>query len=475
MAAAIYCRISDDTEGEALGVKRQEADCRALCERNDWPVGQVFVDNDISASTRSKRVRPEYADMLSRAAAGEFDHIVAYSNSRLTRRPVELEELIDLYESTGTVVATVVSGQDDLSTADGRMVARIKAGVDAAEAERTGERVARRLLENRRNGRAHGGRPIFGYANPDAGKGIGYMTHLDASETAALRDAAQMVLAGASLTEVQKKWNASGVTTKQGKPWTNLTNVRRTMTNPRIAGLVTHKGGVVGEGDWPAVLDRRTFEAVCEAVAPKVRRPGATSRKYLLSGFVYCANCGHKMDPQVTHGKNSRNRYLCYSARGGCGKVARHMPWLEDVVITTVTAALRDDNPQVEADSLSADVESLDDEIAALEGKAAEYREGFTAGVFDMADLAAELPKLRERVNALKRERAEVVRRVASLAAADEADLSRWLDTDPESLSVRRAILARYVSRVMVKPLPKGKAWGASTPLPLDSVQIIPA
>ena len=56
-------------------------------------VTQVFVDNDVSASTRSRNPRPEYAEMLRRARAGDFDAILAYSNSRLTRRPQEYNEV----------------------------------------------------------------------------------------------------------------------------------------------------------------------------------------------------------------------------------------------------------------------------------------------------------------------------------------------------------------------------------------------
>jgi hypothetical protein len=47
--AAIYARISQDTLGLGLGIDRQEADCRKLAASKDWPVGRVFVDNDVSA------------------------------------------------------------------------------------------------------------------------------------------------------------------------------------------------------------------------------------------------------------------------------------------------------------------------------------------------------------------------------------------------------------------------------------------
>ncbi len=47
MQAAVYVRISQDRDGEALGVERQETDCRALAKRRGWEVIEpIYRDND---------------------------------------------------------------------------------------------------------------------------------------------------------------------------------------------------------------------------------------------------------------------------------------------------------------------------------------------------------------------------------------------------------------------------------------------
>ena len=46
---AIYVRISQDQNGERLGVTRQLDDCLALADRLGWEVVARFDDNDISA------------------------------------------------------------------------------------------------------------------------------------------------------------------------------------------------------------------------------------------------------------------------------------------------------------------------------------------------------------------------------------------------------------------------------------------
>lgn len=53
--AAIYCRIWQDRAGASLGIARQEADYRALVERQGWQVIDVYPDNDVSAYSGSPR------------------------------------------------------------------------------------------------------------------------------------------------------------------------------------------------------------------------------------------------------------------------------------------------------------------------------------------------------------------------------------------------------------------------------------
>jgi site-specific DNA recombinase len=110
---------------------------------------------------------------------------------------------------SGVTLATVVSGEDDLSKADGRMVARIKASVDAAEAERIAERTSRAARQRAQQGRPNGGARPFGFLP-------GGIAH-HAREAEALRDATRRIITGDSLRRIMTEWNAAGLTTSMGK------------------------------------------------------------------------------------------------------------------------------------------------------------------------------------------------------------------------------------------------------------------
>mgnify|MGYP006199502697 CR=1 FL=1 len=235
--AAIYVRISSDPTGQALGVERQEEDCRKLAKAKGLTVVEVYSDNDLSASTKAKKPRPEYERMITDAKAGKFGVVLCYSNSRLTRRLMDLETWVSLAEQHKVKVHTVVSGDDDLSTADGRMVARIKASVDAAEAERIGERVKRSKQQ-----KAQSGKPLkaryrtFGYTND---------FEPVEDEASAVKEAFKRLARGDSIYSIHEwimtQFPNNPVT---GGEW-RYNTVLSILDNPRYAGFNVYKGEVI--------------------------------------------------------------------------------------------------------------------------------------------------------------------------------------------------------------------------------------
>ena len=122
MHAAVYLRISEDRTGEQLGVVRQRQDCEELCRsKGSTPV--EYVDNDTSASNGKRR--KDYERMLADIRGGSIGAVVAWDLDRLHRRPIELESFMALADEKRVALATV-SGDVDLSTAQGRLVARLK-------------------------------------------------------------------------------------------------------------------------------------------------------------------------------------------------------------------------------------------------------------------------------------------------------------------------------------------------------------
>ncbi|GAA3136512.1 recombinase family protein [Planomonospora alba] len=474
LLAGIYCRISDDEEGRGLGVARQEEDCRALAERMGAAVVDVYTDNDIGASTRSrKKKRPHYDRLFADVKSGRINMIIYYSNSRLTRRPAEYEQIIELVEETGVKLASVASNNVDLTTADGRMIGRMQAAADAAEVERAVERIERKLVQNRQMGKVHGGKHMTGWLKPDPRQGIGYLTHVDPVAKRHINEAAEWLLAGVRISQIHKRWNAAGFRTVSGKLWT-LGKVQKLLASPKLASLVIYAGEEIRAGEWPAVLSPVKWRAIQPFIHPgRKRGAGATARKWLLSGFMACGICGAGLNAGV----DSEPIYACPPKdQGGCRGVTRNMAWLEKVVRAYVRAAIEAElglTPagEVHTESEPSEVELIETEIQAKEAKIREAREAAAAGKMPMVDAGEIMTSLREEINRLRAKQSATVAAEARELPAEDL-LSVWERDDIDSLDERRTILARYVKRVMVHPLGPGR-WRVAD-LPADSITIIP-
>ena len=99
MVAGIYARIFEGRPGRRVGGAPPGDRRQGLCERKGWVVGEVFVDDDVSAWRGKKR--PAYEAMLKALAAGEITAVAVYDLDRLHRRPRNLGWFFDFATVTG--------------------------------------------------------------------------------------------------------------------------------------------------------------------------------------------------------------------------------------------------------------------------------------------------------------------------------------------------------------------------------------
>lgn len=427
--AAIYTRISSDPEGTELGVQRQEVDCRALAEQLGIEDITLYVENDRSASTRSKKPRPQYDAMIKAGRAGEFDVILAYSNSRLTRRPKEAEDLIELYEKYGVKIKTVVSGEDDLATADGRMTARIKASVDAAEAERAAERVSRASRHRAEQGRGNGGTRPYGWTAEDRRK-------LDPHELQIIKEMADRTLAGESLRSIAASLNFRGVPTVKGAEWSPVA-IRGILVNPRLVGQRVYKDeGVVGVGDWEPALTPDVFEKLTSMLLDDRRRIAMSNKvRNLLPGIALCGDCGGPVASKVQVRKERRLRRLycgvCHLYRSQDPIDAMVTEVIVSLLETLGPAPLRDTDPEVVTR-----IEALTERIRTATAVFA------ADDLMSPEDLMETLRPLKERLRVEERKLKRVARSTEVTAAAGPDARKRW---ESLPLGTKRLIISELL------------------------------
>ncbi len=442
-AAGIYARISLDKSGEGLGVARQVELCRKLAAQRGWPVAEVYRDDSISA--HSGRRRPAYQQMLGDIEAGRVDAVVCVDLDRLVRRPAELETFMALADARGVLLANV-SGDTDLSTADGRLKARLLGAVAAQESERKAERVAREAEQAARRGVARWANRPFGW-QPDKAT-------LNPDEAALIREAAGRVLAGETTPAIAADWNRRGIPSPQQARhgWSGPT-LKGILRSPRLCGLRTYHGEVVAEGRWEPLLDRQTWETL-QARLPKGSPPGRPGGR-LLTGIARCGNCGGPLWASWQHDKGRRReRYACVRRPGaaGCGNLTVISAPLDTLVREAVLHALAgpglararrqlagDDRQQAQAARDLADAEDRKEQAAAL----------FAAGEISRREWMAARTKAEERAQAARRVLDRHAGPLADLPSSETALRQAW---EAGSIAWRRALISAVIDRITVHP-----------------------
>jgi site-specific DNA recombinase len=228
----------------------------------------------------------------------------------------------------GLELATV-TGEIDLATPTGRLIARMLGAAARHEAEHKAERQQRQRRQNAEAGKVSGGgaRP-YGY-------GEDRVTVIE-PEAEIIKEMARRILSGESLASLARDLKVRDVRTPKDGHWTHQT-LRRMLASARISGRREHTprksyettrpllGEVISTAVWPAIISvedsDRLRNLLSDAERSRRHNPHVRGRTYLLSGILRCGRCGYSMCGRPRSGVP---RYVCPNVPGtdSCGGVA---------------------------------------------------------------------------------------------------------------------------------------------------------
>ncbi len=467
LKTAIYTRISRDKTGEGLGVERQEDACRSLAAAKGWAVDEnwLLVENDASAT--SDKGRPLFRRLIRGMESGEVKAVVAYRLDRLVRRLDDLSTLMLAAKENNCVIATV-SGELDLTTAQGRGNAMLFGVIAAIEADTVSERILNKHQQLRAGGaNAGGGKRPYGW-DPTRTKQI-------PREVAVIRGVGARLVEGESLRAIAHDLNQRAVPTVSGGPWLRDA-LRDVMTRPRHAGMIVHRGqleldpgGRPVVAKWEPIFTREEFEKIQIALQARASLGTDTRyaalRKHLLSGsLTSCGICsGPMLGAQTAAGVPI---YRCVNGQ----HLARNRDLVDAHVLAQVVQFGLAHPVKVEhwtreqTADLSDQIEQVRDRLAALE-------DGFVRAGGDAAMLARMSTALQDQLVALESERVDQITFQTGEAWA-QLDLSSLLSRsasllpgstrdkpDPAADAVKasaieqqRAALRLYIDKVLILP-----------------------
>jgi DNA invertase Pin-like site-specific DNA recombinase len=413
----------------------------------------VYEDVDLSAYKKGVR-RPAYERLLDDLVGGHVEGVLVWKLDRLVRRASEFERFWAVCEDAGGTLAAV-HDPIDTSSDIGMVVVRMLVNFAQLEAANTSTRVKRQIAERAQNGgmTVYGGRRPFGF---EADRRT-----IRAEEADLIRDGARRVVSGTSITSLAREWNETGVVTTTGGKWAQTT-LRRVLAAPRTGGLLEHKGVVVGDAPWPAIVDRKTWEQL-RAVLERRRgdQPRYGPRKHLLVGLARCGLCDSKLSALAPWGRRRSVTYVCPmpSSGRGCGRIAIAAPPFEGIVVSAALDAVA--SPELARAVQAASSNGRDAELVTAidEGRRAleALDDDFYDGRIDRARWQRQTGRITERVERAQR-RLSSGRRSTLLAELPDSRAKLERAWEEQDVAWRAELLAAVINRVVVSsPRRKGR------------------
>ena len=399
----------------ATKLEDQEAMCRRLAAANDIEVTQVYIDDGISAYTFKDR--PGWAQMLADVEAGKLDVLLAQSEDRFSRQPMEKETLAVICAGAGATWLTINDGQLNPATADGNFFSTLRAGLARMESQRKSER-------QRQNNEEHAGRglPQRGGKRP-----FGYLEDkltLHPDEAPMIAEAYNDLIAGRrTLSRIRTDWNAAGVTTVRGNPW-DLPKVEKVLRRPRNAGYVQLRGSydpAARRGQWETIISEADYAAAVAILDNPARRlKRVTEAKHLCSSIAKCGACGTSM--RVAQGGAGVATYRCGVHDGAAHKqpglkhTSIRCEDLDRVVAEAVCQGVVYADLGEPADAESARLRELHKNLNDIRRAELNLLDLVESGTFSAAEVAAKRLDLRSKVEVAEAEIAAIGQRNARAA-----------------------------------------------------------
>jgi site-specific DNA recombinase len=345
LPAVIYAAKS--TEDHRGSIATQIQDCRDLAERSGWVVAGEFHDEGFSAYRGNRGPGLERAKQRAVRAAKESGQcmLVVQHSDRLARgagdAPGAADHLGEVYFWARRHGVRLRSVQDDANLEDALRAVLIGERNTEDSARKS---MATRAGKRRRFDRGDSAGPLpFGYSLVDATDNEGRVVTVgdrvlrrrvpEPTEAAVVVRMFGLLDDGHGIGDITRWLNEQGTRTKRGKPFTR-NRVRDILQNPWYAGLVRIRRtelGPIGEpvGSWEVVggnheplLSVTEFERITAKLARTDpasvarRKGGRPSDVALLSGVLFCGDCGHG----IWHRKTGAGRnYRCSHARQKTG------------------------------------------------------------------------------------------------------------------------------------------------------------
>lgn len=415
-SVALYCRVSTDEQArEGVSLEEQQERLKAYCRAMGWTDQvEIFVDDGYSAKNME---RPELQRLLHAVKNGSVSRIMVTKLDRMSRRLLDLLNLIDLFQDY-EVSFVSISESFDTNTPSGRLTLQVLGAVAEFERERIRERVFENMLHAASSGKWLTQSP-YGYDLVDKSLVI------NNREAEIVRRVYDMYLnEGSGFYTIAKSLNEGGIPSRQRKEW-SIRAIKLMLTNPAYKGsLVWNRKDssksqrkdkddserVTVEDCLPPIIDKSVWERVQKRMGQVTIAPRSKTSPHLLGGLLRCGNCGSGMSIGFSGSPNKRYRVYRCSANKNKGTCTSKQyradsveEWFKQGLLQLISDSSGILTIMAKEAAVKSEREQLEQKVNTAKVRYKRKIEAYTSGLIELEDLNEEKSRLEQLVAELEK------------------------------------------------------------------------
>lgn len=294
MNIAGYARVSSEGQLDGYSIPQQIDIIENYCKIKGWNLVKTYVDGGFSGANTK---RPALQDLIEHLDL--YDLVLVYCLDRLSRSQKDTLALIDLFAEHDVKFASV---QENFDTSTPLGMAMV--GILSVFAQLERENIKERMSLGRK-GRAKKGLWRAGSNVPTGYSYIDGHLIIREDEAVQIRKIFELYLQGWTINQIRHYMHDNY--TNRYSSWAQQSAISTTLRNPLYIGMLPSKSdGVVYQGEHEAIIDKDTFDKVQDLLKARTdnfdeARKHPFKAKYLLTGFLYCGECGGRCSITNTH------------------------------------------------------------------------------------------------------------------------------------------------------------------------------
>lgn len=347
---ALYARFSSDNQ-RTESIDAQLRAMHTYCRQHNFTIVETYIDEAKSATSDR---RPAFQQMIADSAKKTFDILLVHKLDRFARNRYDSAIYKRELRKNGVSIYSVLENLDD--SPESIMLESVLNGMNEYFSQNLSREVMKGLKENALQCKHTGGRPPLGYdVDPVTRKMI-----INEDEAEIVRLIFAMYGDGYGYTDILAELHTRGCKTKIGAEFAK-NSLHGILSNEKYNGTYiynrsspknedgsrnSHRSKSQEEiitipGGCPRIVDDLTYKKVQRRLEEN-RRAGAGARNnakrpYLLTGKVYCKECGRSMIASrryYTKRDYTYISYRCPTRRRLCHNKEMNLEYLDRHVVS---------------------------------------------------------------------------------------------------------------------------------------------